>query len=178
MEKVRYMISDAAAAVNVETHVLRYWEDELGLLVPRNEMGHRYYTRENIQEFQKIKELKEKGYQLRAIKSILHGQGESIPNVSPMRTPEARMDEFRELMAGIVGNAIAQNNEELSMQITTEVQEKILKEINYLMREQDNQQEERFKKLDSAIRGNIRKKPLLFRKHEKKDKLKPVHIVE
>ena len=62
MEKVRYMISDAAAAVNVETHVLRYWEDELGLLVPRNEMGHRYYTRENIQEFQKIKELKEKGY--------------------------------------------------------------------------------------------------------------------
>ena len=64
------------------------------------------------------------------------------------------------------------------MQITTEVQEKILKEINYLMREQDNQQEERFKKLDSAIRGNIRKKPLLFRKHEKKDKLKPVHIVE
>ena len=28
MEKVRYMISDAAAAVNVETHVLRYWEDE------------------------------------------------------------------------------------------------------------------------------------------------------
>ena len=88
------------------------------------------------------------------------------------------MDEFRELMAGIVGNAIAQNNEELSMQITTEVQEKILKEINYLMREQDNQQEERFKKLDSAIRGNIRKKPLLFRKHEKKDKLKPVHIVQ
>lgn len=178
MEKVRYMISDAAAAVNVETHVLRYWEDELGLLVPRNEMGHRYYTRENIQEFQKIKELKEKGYQLRAIKSILHGEGESIPNASPMRTPEARMDEFRELMAGIVGNAIAQNNEELSMQITTEVQEKILKEINYLMREQDNQQEERFKKLDSAIRGNIRKKPLLFRKHEKNDKLKPVHIVE
>ena len=81
MEKVRYMISDAAAGVNVETHVLRYWEDELGLLVPRNEMGHRYYTRENIQEFQKIKELKEKGYQLRAIKSILHGEGESIPNV-------------------------------------------------------------------------------------------------
>ena len=30
MEKVRYMISDAAAAVDVETHVLRYWEDELG----------------------------------------------------------------------------------------------------------------------------------------------------
>ena len=39
MEKVRYMISDAAAAVDVETHVLRYWEDELGLDVPRNDLG-------------------------------------------------------------------------------------------------------------------------------------------
>ena len=61
MDKQRYMISDAAAAVNVESHVLRYWEDELKLTVPRNEMGHRYYTKENIDEFQKIKELKERG---------------------------------------------------------------------------------------------------------------------
>ena len=49
MEKVRYMISDAAALAGVETHVLRYWEEELDLTIPRNEMGHRYYTRENIQ---------------------------------------------------------------------------------------------------------------------------------
>ena len=64
VEKVRYMISDAASMAGVETHVLRYWEEELGLTIPRNEMGHRYYTSENIQEFKRIKELKEKGYQL------------------------------------------------------------------------------------------------------------------
>ncbi len=45
MDKQRYMISDAAALVNVESHVLRYWEEELELTVPRNEMGHRYYTK-------------------------------------------------------------------------------------------------------------------------------------
>ena len=72
MEKVRYMISDAAALAGVETHVLRYWEEELDLTIPRNEMGHRYYTRENIQEFQRIKELKENGYQLKAIRTMLH----------------------------------------------------------------------------------------------------------
>ena len=74
VEKVRYMISDAAQIAGVESHVLRYWEDELELTVPRNELGHRYYTRENIQQFQKIKELKEQGYQLKAIRMILHGQ--------------------------------------------------------------------------------------------------------
>mgnify|MGYP002659748687 CR=1 FL=1 len=41
MEKVRYMISDAAAAVDVETHVLRYWEDGQGLEVARNGVGAR-----------------------------------------------------------------------------------------------------------------------------------------
>ena len=50
MKKVRYMISDAANMMQVESHVLRYWEEELELDVPRNEMGHRYYTEENMQK--------------------------------------------------------------------------------------------------------------------------------
>ena len=222
MEKVRYMISDAAAAVDVETHVLRYWEDELGLEVPRNELGHRYYTRENIQQFLKIKELKEKGYQLRAIRGILHHGGETsvtgadgmtvsatsadkqpepmsyavhIDNdmnnaksnagyqykqysqpypMYPERTSQERMDEFRELMSNIVGRAIAHNNEELSEQISRDVQEKVLKEMNFLMREQDEQQEERYKKLDAAIRGNVRRKGLFSRSEKlpKAEKIK------
>ena len=183
MEKVRYMISDAAAAVDVETHVLRYWEDELGLDVPRNELGHRYYTRDNIKQFLRIKELKEKGYQLRAIRDMLHSDAPGEPlnppnpaameksvqpvnytNITNQTVKDERMDEFRELMSNIVGRAIALNNEELSQQISTDVQERILKEMNYLMREQDSAQEERYKKLDAAIRGNLRRKGLFSRK--------------
>ena len=193
MEKVRYMISDAADMVHVETHVLRYWEEELELAIPRNEMGHRYYTRDNIREFQKIKDLKEQGYQLKAIRMILHNikpeaeepegtsQLEAMPSadravsrtaesqasLAPQLTPEERMSQFRELMSDIVGHAIAQNNEELSQTIGRDVQERVLKEMNYLMREQDNAQEERYRKLDAAIRGNLRQKPL-FGKEKKK----------
>ena len=90
MEKVRYMISDAAALAGVETHVLRYWEEELDLTIPRNEMGHRYYTRENIQEFQKIKELKEKGYQLKAIRMIIHNKN---PEETKVPIPDAKISE-------------------------------------------------------------------------------------
>ena len=178
MEKMRYMIGDAATAVNVEAHVLRYWEEELDLSVPRNEMGHRYYTKENIHEFMKIKELKEQGYQLRTIKKILHNEMENDePSVSQPRlvhrrdvdmlSSEDKMQQFREVMNDIVGKAISLNNEELSIQIGTEVEERVLKEMNYLMREQENAQEERFKKLDAAIRGNIRKKNSIFFKREK-----------
>ena len=217
MEKVRYMISDAADMVHVESHVLRYWEEELDLSIPRNEMGHRYYTRENIKEFQRIKDLKEQGYQLKAIRMILHNgkledleetkvephsMAETMKNAAQMSpeqmlnsssvisttthapsvrkkesvienqqaslTAEERMSQFRELMSDIVGQAIAQNNEELSQTIGRDVQELVLKEMNYLMREQDMAQEERYKKLDAAIRGNIKRKHSFFQKKEKK----------
>ena len=45
MGEVRFMISEAAKQVNVESHVLRYWEEELDLTIGRTEMGHRYYTK-------------------------------------------------------------------------------------------------------------------------------------
>lgn len=113
MEKVRYMISDAAAAVDVETHVLRYWEDELGLDVPRNELGHRYYTRDNIKQFLRIKELKEKGYQLRAIRDMLHSDAPGEPlnppnpaamekSVQPVNYTNITNQTVKQEMSGII----------------------------------------------------------------------------
>lgn len=71
MADTHYLISDASRKVDVESHVLRYWEEELEMNIPRNEMGHRYYTELHIRLFKQIKELKEKGYQLKAIKAAL-----------------------------------------------------------------------------------------------------------
>ncbi len=64
-------ISDAAKEVKVESHVLRYWEEELHLPIKRNELGHRYYTEEDVERFKQIKNMKERGLQLKAIKMIL-----------------------------------------------------------------------------------------------------------
>ena len=55
-----YLISDAAKRVQVESHVLRYWEEELKLPIKRNEMGHRYYTEDDIRRFQEVRDLKER----------------------------------------------------------------------------------------------------------------------
>ncbi len=65
------MISDAAKEVQVESHVLRYWEEELHLPIRRNELGHRYYTEGDVELFKQIKSMKEGGLQLKAIKMIL-----------------------------------------------------------------------------------------------------------
>ena len=71
MDHTRYIISDASKQVEVEPHVLRYWEEELELEIPRNAMGHRYYREQELDTIRGIKKLKEQGFQLKAIKMIL-----------------------------------------------------------------------------------------------------------
>ncbi len=51
--------------------MLRYWEEELQLPIKRNEMGHRYYTEQDVKQLQEIKLLKEQGLQLKAIRTVL-----------------------------------------------------------------------------------------------------------
>ena len=85
MEEKHYMISDAAKMVDVESHVLRYWEEELKIDIPRNEMGHRYYTDTYIHLFKEIKNLKEQGFLLKAIKTLMPGLMEG--NHSQRRIP-------------------------------------------------------------------------------------------
>lgn len=208
MEKVRYMISDAARMVALEQHVLRYWEDELQLDIPRNEMGHRYYTDDNIKEILRIKDLREKGYQLKAIRMylkkekrneekeqearknhvdldgfvtltsakelgfgddvdsecaidtatdaghIISRQEESQISAETQEQARIRVEQFQKLMTEIVANAMRENNEVL----TTHVEERILKEMNYLMQEHYQLEEDHYKKLDEVIRSNLRKK--------------------
>lgn len=67
----KYTVRQAAEMTGVKSYVLRYWEDELELQIQRNELGHRYYTRYDIQLFMNIKELKKRGLQLRAIKELI-----------------------------------------------------------------------------------------------------------
>lgn len=71
MGEVRFMISEAAKKVQVESHVLRYWEEELGLTIGRTEMGHRYYTKDDIQLFRCIKKLKDEGMLLKDLKPLI-----------------------------------------------------------------------------------------------------------
>lgn len=71
MSETSYSVSETAKFLDVQSHVLRFWEDELHLPINRNEMGHRYYTRYDIQVLLAIKELKKKGLALKEIGSLI-----------------------------------------------------------------------------------------------------------
>ena len=63
-----------------------------------------------------------------------------------------KAEQFREFLIQMIGQAIEENNEKLSQDISRMVNDKVLKEIDYLMRVADERDEERFRQLDETIR--------------------------
>lgn len=98
MEEMRYTISDAAKMVKVESHVLRYWEDELSLEIPRNEMGHRYYTQKEIDAFCQIRALKDRGFQLKSIKDVMEimSEEEKTTNIISLENVRQNYEDHEE----------------------------------------------------------------------------------
>lgn len=102
----------------MESHVLRYWEEELHLPIKRNELGHRYYTEEDVERFKQIKSMKERGLQLKAIKMILRDGRLSMLPVEPAMKPAADMtDNVAENAAKKHGEGEERSEEEHTMAI-------------------------------------------------------------
>ncbi len=219
MDELRYMISDASKKVSVEAHVLRYWEEELEMEIPRNEMGHRYYTEEHIRIFKQVKQLKDSGYQLKAVKMLLpklkdmnddelhflsiiseemnrralaeepdtgdepaaekKGAANIIPmnpsaaTSSPISETDDKMQQFQAIMTGIMSQALQQNSERFLSELEVRVTDRMLKELNYNIRQIEEMQEQHFRQIDAAIHNHreaaaARVPRKLFERREKK----------
>lgn len=172
MGDVHYMISEAAKQVAVEPHVLRYWEEELALSIGRTEMGHRYYTKEDIQLFICIKKLKETGMPLRDMKALIpdmiHAKNRLKMRQMAVLVPSAKAEETEHiphinevekstepleptpsdttdlLTKQLLETALASNNEILT--------KAIVQSMELLLDIKERQEEERFHNLDILIR--------------------------
>lgn len=153
MGEVHYMIKEAAKRVNVETHVLRYWEEELNLTIGRTEMGHRYYTEEDVQLFNCIKELKEQGMLLKDLKNL-------IPDIlrakekakTKKKLSEEPNNTTEEQVLTPLQKALLDNNKLLEDSISQAVSKAVITEMDFLLQAKERQEEERYKKLDNLIR--------------------------
>ncbi len=235
MDEVRYMISEASKRVEVEDHVLRYWEEQLELPIARNEMGHRYYKETDINLLKTIKHLKDQGFQLKAVKMLLpnlhklealdnqtmirlkdelngrvyemwgeekkpmNKNGTSMEETGTEKTgmedtnteatgtdgtslnetgatgtslmanekenpieeqPGDKMGQFKAIMNHIIMSALKENNAALSEEISGNVSGSVIKEMNFLMRLQEEKEEERFKKFDATLRDYQRSRTM------------------
>ena len=169
MGDVHYMISEAAKHVGVESHVLRYWEEELDLPIGRTEMGHRHYTEEDIQLFSCIKELKEQGLLLKEIKQLLPDMlrtkallkarksdapkaAASINEVADPQDPALSVSVYQPLLEESLRKILLENNQILEGSLGKSVSEKVTKEMDFLLQAKERLEEDRYRKLDHLLR--------------------------
>lgn len=69
--EIMFSIGEMAEKFNTTIQTLRWYEKELDLNIPRNELGQRIFGKAEIELFEKIFFLKEQGLNLKAIKKIL-----------------------------------------------------------------------------------------------------------
>ncbi len=181
MGEVRFMISEAAKKVHVEAHVLRYWEDELDLKIGRTEMGHRYYTEDDIQLFRCIQKLKDEGVMLKDLKPMIHEltiakgkltekkEDSALPaNVTSKDLtkkeitkkevesadviPVTQLEQVRNLIGDVLTEVVTENNKTLETNISKKVTRDVLREVDFLFQANERQEEEHYRKLDTLIR--------------------------
>lgn len=192
MEK-RYSISDAARQVNVEAHVLRYWEEELGLVIPRNAQGHRFYRERDIHMLHKIKDWKEQGFQLRAIKLLLPDMEQvelmSAQELYALReelNQKVQMEDDKTRRIGRMGQVMTmpnvrnKNNRQLA---DTRTQEDKLKQFEMMMRDMITSavretQEESEQRITEAISEKLTKEMDYLMREREELQEKQVEILQ
>lgn len=196
MGEKKYLIKEAAKLVEVEPHVLRYWEEELDIKIKRNDMGHRYYDEQDIKILQKVKELKDRGIQLKAIHELVKkmyeileqneqqitemkdaDDGQAVDEekdalssfdyteelvkeatqitnvkVSDGRVVDFKLAQFQTMMTKIISNSMKESIKPLSQAITTNAVGEVVKQMDVLLKEQEEREEARYKKLDATLR--------------------------
>lgn len=206
------MIKDATKRLGIEAHVLRYWEEELGLEIKRNSMGHRYYDEKDIRMFGEIKRLRDEGISLKEIRTSIERMkvkeakeadtqnniknvisAEKIRNTDGIKagndTEEKKNEheikggseicvvdksgfdeesgkdnkekdnivdfkaaQLQTLMNKIVANAFRENKSMLTNAIRSEITEDVMKQMDVIIREKEEREEARFRKLDESLR--------------------------
>ncbi|MBQ9140454.1 MAG: MerR family transcriptional regulator [Lachnospiraceae bacterium] len=167
------LISDAAKRVQVESHVLRYWEEELKLPIKRNEAGHRYYTDSDIERFLQIKSMKERGLQLKAIKMILK---DGKLDVLPMGEARAELGEIETVQESVeteraVGLAIDIVPNKRSLAESEESKEEKAQRLQWLLKQLIKETlEENNRQLCKEIRdGVVKELDYQFRCQEERE---------
>lgn len=163
MGDIHYMISEAAKEVGVESHVLRYWEEELSITIGRTEMGHRYYTEDDIQLFHCIRKLKDEGVLLKELKILVpelqHAKKlkclsivEEIPSNDKDKMKHTSDEQLGKNFQNILEQALQKNNMTLEQGICSMVTDSMKREMTYLLDAKEQLEEERYRRLDTLLR--------------------------
>ena len=144
----QYGISEVAEITGYPPHVLRYYEKEFELDIPRNDSNHRYYTYAEIELFQYIKSLQDKGFSNKQIKLII-------------KSPEVLVNSNDETALTSINQLDSTNMVELAQEISLKLYDKLLDGLHEMFENNKEYNDKLIKELMdeiAALRNEINSK--------------------
>lgn len=158
--KDRYTITELSGRLNITDHALRYYEKEFNMNVPKDRRGRRYYTPDLANIMYQIKNMRDDGLEIKAIKKIL--QSENVISEPP---PVA--DEVSFMPATTTANSIDNSIEikkffqEFGEQLTTSFSTEVASAKEHMSKELNKTKLE----LGACLENNVRKLESKLDKH-------------
>ncbi|MCX7923247.1 MAG: MerR family transcriptional regulator [Clostridia bacterium] len=157
--KDRYTITELSERLGVTDHALRYYEKEFCLQVPKDERGRRYYTTDLANTMFQIKNMRDEGLEIKAIKKIL--QPENVVNEAP---PIILDDDSISIVPSLHydnTNEIRQFFSEFKDQITTSISQEVCTATEHLEKEISKTKLE----LGACVENSMRRLETKMEKH-------------
>lgn len=129
-----YTITQISGMLGISDATVRKYEKDYDMKIPRNELGHRFYTTIELEVFRQIISLKEQGANIHVIKKIL----------SKSVSAEEQKEHALELVT-------------LDKLTGLELKELMIKQISELMIERESQLTEKYKEKLEEVKEEIRK---------------------
>lgn len=127
-----YTINEVAEKLELNSQTLRKWENDFDLKIPRNDMGHRYYTDKEIELFENIQGWKDKGASKKVINSYL-GRVDQFQDQKEQALELITLDkltgkEIKELMSKQMAEILIEREEKLKEEFRKELEQELEKQ--------------------------------------------------
>lgn len=167
--KDKYTISHVSEKLGVSDATLRKYEKDYKIKVPRNELGHRFYTVNEIEILEQIIKLKEQGANIHVINRIM-ARSESFEEQNEQALELVTLDkltgaEFKELMMKQIAEIIIKSEKELTQKYEEKlykVKDELKEDIKQEFKRQQEQREVENQKLMNYIAATKEEKKKRF----------------
>lgn len=144
-ENIIYSIGEIAKILDISEHTVRKYENDFYLKIPRNELGHRYYTDKEVGLFQMIISWKQKGLTKTTINELMNHSVDAIDQkehaMELITLDKLTGKEIAELMAKQMSDMMMEREQKLKEEFNKELKQ----ELKIQLEAQEDRMEEKIK---------------------------------
>ena len=144
-EEIIYSIGEIAKILDISEHTVRKYENDFNLKIPRNELGHRYYTDKEVSLLQMIIAWKQKGLTKTTINELMNHSVDAIDQkeqaMELVTLDKLTGKEIAELMARQMSDMMMEREQKLKEEFNKELKQ----ELKTQLEAQEDRMEERIK---------------------------------